>query len=124
MIRLNLLSNSDTVIVTLTELTTISDANFLFVFEREMPGERVAFVLTPEDDLSTDKKRYNEYSINTGELFSLPGRYVYRVYEQAGALTDETGLNLIEQGICEVVGTNSTSYTQYAAQTEYSTYNA
>jgi len=125
MILLNQSANNDRVVVTLSELTTIPNANYLFVFEREMPGERVAVVVTPSDDESDAKQRYNQYTFDTASLFAgkTAGRYVYKIYEQAGTSEDETGLNMIEQGICEVLSTGGTSYVQYTPETNYNAYN-
>lgn len=126
MILLHQDATDEKLVVTLSELTTIPNANYLFVFEREVTGTRVVYLVTPSDDESDATFRYNQYAINTASVFSGKpvGRYVYRVYEQAGTSLSEAGLDLIEQGICEVLAPEESIYTAYNTSVVYKTYNS
>jgi hypothetical protein len=67
------------------------------------------------------KDRYNEFSIVTNTNFgsSLNGQYVYQIYEQASTSnTNPTGLNLLETGIMELVGTPF-EFTEYSTTDTY-----
>ncbi len=72
-------------------------------------------------DISLYKDRYNEFSIVTNTNFgsSLNGQYDYEVYEQASTTnTNPAGLNMIESGIMELVGTPF-AFTEYSTTDTY-----
>tara|TARA_R110001606_G_scaffold56821_2_gene137667 strand:+ start:2792 stop:3124 length:333 start_codon:yes stop_codon:yes gene_type:complete len=85
--------------MTLTELTTISNPEYLFEFTEEQSSESVYAILTNES-LSTT--RYDEFTVIDGTDLDFPidGFYTYNVYEQANGSgnLDPTGLNRVETG--------------------------
>jgi hypothetical protein len=103
------------IILTLTEKQTITNPNYLFVFENRSTNTEVKFVKLNNTDVSAYKERYNEFSIvvNTHFNTSLNGQYTYTIYEQTSTTnTNPTGLNLLESGIMELSGT-TISFTEY-----------
>ena len=103
------------IILTLTEKQTLTNPNYLFVFENRSTNTDVKFVKLNNTDISAYKERYNEFSIVVNSHFntSLNGQYTYSVYEQASTSNlNPTGLNLLETGIMELEGT-TISFTEY-----------
>jgi hypothetical protein len=103
------------IILTLTEKQTLTNPNYLFVFENRSTNIDVKFVKLNNTDISAYKERYNEFSIVVNSHFntSLNGQYTYSVYEQASTSNlNPTGLNLLETGIMELSGT-TISFTEY-----------
>jgi hypothetical protein len=103
------------IILTLTEKQTLTNPNYLFVFENRSTNTDVKFVKLNNTDISAYKERYNEFSIVVNSHFntSLNGQYTYSVYEQASTSNlNPTGLNLLETGIMELSGT-TISFTEY-----------
>ena len=103
------------IILTLTEKQTLTNPNYLFVFENRSTNTDVKFVKLNNTDISAYKERYNEFSIVVNSHFntSLNGQYTYSVYEQASTSNlNPTGLNLLESGIMELSGT-TISFTEY-----------
>jgi hypothetical protein len=103
------------IILTLTEKQTLTNPNYLFIFENRSTNTDVAFVKLNNTDISAYKERYNEFSIVVNSYFntSLNGQYTYSVYEQASTSNlNPTGLNLLETGIMELEGT-TLSFTEY-----------
>lgn len=115
MIRLTK-GQTQNIIMTLTEKQLLTNPNYLFVFTNRSANTEVKFVRLNNTDISQYKERYNEFSIvtNTNFATALNGQYDYEVYEQASTSnTNPAGLNMIESGIMELVGTpfNFTEYT-------------
>jgi hypothetical protein len=109
------------IILTLTEKQLLTNPNYLFVFTNRSANTEVKFVKLNATDLSLYKDRYNEFSIVTNTNFgsSLNGQYVYQIYEQASTSnTNPTGLNLLETGIMELVGTPF-EFTEYSTIDTY-----
>lgn len=86
-------------VVTVTELTTISNVEYVFVFEHEQTHQEVACILS---DISTSGNRYNEFVVRDGVDVTFPysGNYLYSIYEQEAGTgtTTTTGLNMVEKG--------------------------
>jgi len=104
------------IILTLTEKQLLTNPNYLFVFTNRSANTEVKFVSLNNTDISQYKDRYNEFSIVTNTNFStsLNGQYDYDIYEQTSTSNlNPAGLNLLESGIMELVGTpfNFTEYT-------------
>jgi hypothetical protein len=104
------------IILTLTEKQLLTNPNYLFVFTNRSANTEVKFVRLNNTDISQYKDRYNEFSIVTNTNFStaLNGQYNYDIYEQTSTSNlNPAGLNLLESGIMELVGTpfNFTEYT-------------
>ena len=109
------------IILTLTEKQLLTNPNYLFVFTNRSANTEVKFVKLNATDISLYKDRYNEFSIVTNTNFgsSLNGQYVYQIYEQASTTnTNPTGLNLLETGIMELVGTPF-EFTEYSTTDTY-----
>ena len=103
------------IILTLTEKQTLTNPNYLFVFENRSTNTDVKFVKINNTDISGYKERFNKFSIVVNSHFntSLNGQYTYSVYEQASTSNlNPTGLNLLETGIMELSGT-TISFTEY-----------
>jgi hypothetical protein len=115
MIRLTK-GQTQNIILTLTEKQLLTNPNYLFVFTNRSANTEVKFVRLNNTDISQYKERYNEFSIVTNTNFStaLNGQYDYDIYEQTSTSNlNPAGLNLLESGIMELVGTpfNFTEYT-------------
>ena len=115
MIRLTK-GQTQNIILTLTEKELLTNPNYLFVFTNRSANTEVKFVRLNNTDISQYKDRYNEFSIVTNTNFStaLNGQYDYDIYEQTSTSNlNPAGLNLLESGIMELVGTpfNFTEYT-------------
>lgn len=115
MIRLTK-GQTQSIILTLTEKQLLINPNYLFVFTNRSSNTEVKFVQLNNTDISQYKDRYNEFSIvtNTNFATALNGQYDYEVYEQTSTSnTNPAGLNMVESGIMELVGTpfNFTEYT-------------
>jgi hypothetical protein len=114
MIRLTK-GQTQNIIVTLTEKQLLTNPNYLFIFTNRSANTEVKFVKLNATDISAYKDRYNEFSIvvNTYFASSLNGQYDYEIYEQTSTTnTNPAGLNMVESGIMELVGTTLT-YAEY-----------
>lgn len=117
---------SKDVIVTLTELTTLANVYYLFVFTHETTKAVINVIKAGSSDLSSYKYRYNKFTFAAG-LFSnaLIGKYTYSVFEQlSSSNTNTTGLNLIETGKMDlnVSATPTDVFNEYSEPTTFSTY--
>lgn len=120
MIRLTK-GQTQNIILTLTEKQLLTNPNYLFIFTNRSANTEVKFVKLNATDVSIFKDRYNEFSIVTDTYFGsqLNGQYDYEVYEQSSPTnTNPAGLNLLESGIMELVG-SAFSYTQYSTTDTY-----
>jgi hypothetical protein len=120
MIRLTK-GQTQNIILTLTEKQLLTNPNYLFIFTNRSANTEVKFVKLNATDTSEYKDRYNEFSIVTNTYFStsLNGQYDYDVYEQASTTnTNPTGLNKIETGIMDLVGTPF-EFTEYSTTDTY-----
>ena len=99
-------NTTNTVILTLSEKTTLTNAKYLFEVTNDMSNEVKCFIAA---DISTNKLRYNEFEFieNTTEdllngtfTLTLSGFYKYNVYEQVSStnLNPLLALNLIDKG--------------------------
>lgn len=88
-----------TFVITVTELTTISNPEYLFEFIEEQTDESYYCILS---DTSLYTGRYNEFTITDGTDLNFPidGYYTYKVYEQSNGSgnLDPTGLTMVEEG--------------------------
>lgn len=120
MIRLTR-SFTQNIILTLTEKQLLATPNYLFIFTNRSDNTIVKFIKLYNTDVSGYKDRFNNFSITTNTYFSssLNGQYDYEIYEQVSSSNlDPTGLNLLESGIMELVGTTM-SYTNYTTTDTY-----
>jgi len=120
MIRLTK-GQTQSVILTLTEKQLLTNPNYLFVFTNRSANTEIKFVRLNNTDVSIYKDRYNEFSFvtNTNFATALNGQYDYVIYEQASTSnTNPAGLNALESGIMELVGT-AFEFTEYATTDTY-----
>jgi hypothetical protein len=120
MIRLTK-GQTQNIIVTLTEKQLLTNPNYLFIFTNRSANTEVKFVKLNATDISAYKDRYNEFSIVVNTYFgsSLNGQYDYEIYEQTSTTnTNPAGLNMVESGIMELVGTALT-YAEYNTNDTY-----
>lgn len=114
MIRLTK-GQTQSVILTLTEKELLTNPNYLFVFTNRSSNTVISFVKLNNTDISLYKERFNEFSITTNTHFNtaLNGQYDYQIYEQVSTSNlNPSGLNELESGIMDLVGTALT-YTEY-----------
>lgn len=97
-----------TFVVTVTELTTISNPEYLFEFIEEQTDESLFCILA---NTSTETERFDEFSITDGSdvNFSIDGFYTYKIYEQTNGSgnLDPTGLTMVETGRAHVYVTDA-----------------
>ena len=124
-------NSTNTVVLTLSEKTTLTNAVYLFEVINDSSNESKCFIV---EDISTNKIRYNEFNFienatedllnGTFEL-GLSGFYTYNVYEQISTtnLDPLLATNKIETGKLNLVD-NISEITQYSGnQTETIVYN-
>jgi hypothetical protein len=124
-------NSTNTVVLTLSEKTTLTNAVYLFEVINDQSGEVKCFIA---EDISINKLRYNEFNFienatedllnGTFEL-GLSGFYAYNVYEQTSTtnLDPLLATNKIETGKLNLVD-NVSDITQYSGnQTETIVYN-
>lgn len=94
MIELTAGQSDQEVIVTLTELKTLDEPNWLFRFVHVGTGEVVSFVKLSADDFSDYPSRFNKFIVDTLTVFSgkPPGEWHYTVYEQASVVNTDPDL--------------------------------
>lgn len=104
-------NSSNTVVLTLAEKTTLTNAVYLFEVTNDMSNDVKCFIA---QDISTNPIRYNEFNFIedvTEDLLhgtfnlELSGFYKYNVYEQTSItnLDPLLALNLIDKGKLNVV---------------------
>lgn len=97
----------NTFALTLSEVTTLVDPFYLFVFEDEF-NTAIDPILWEGVDTSNYPYRYNLFTMEEGvDLDLLKGQYTYKVYESPVIIDDNTNtdeLNLIEEGRMVVSG--------------------
>ena len=85
--------------MTVTELTTIANPEYLFEFIEEQSDQSVYTILP---NTSVSKTRYDEFTITDGTDLDFPidGFYTYNVYEQSSGSgnLDPIGLTIVETG--------------------------
>jgi hypothetical protein len=118
---------SAVMILTLTELASVSPLYYLFVFTHVTTKEVVAFVKSEADDESEYPQRYNQFTINAATVFAnkQPGEWHYKVYEQeSSSNTDpaEAG-SVLEYGKLILDRTTDFEFTMYDQAQTFKTYN-
>ena len=108
--------------VTVTELTTLTNPEYLFEFIEEQTDDKVYSILA---DVSTATTRFNDFSITDGVdlTFPIDGFYTYNIYEQVNGSgnLNPTGLTLVETGRAHVYIVDATR-TEYTATETNSVY--
>jgi len=120
--------STSTIICTLTEKVTISEANYLFVFTSRATNEVVKFVVLNTADLSTNPQRWNEFNIVVNTYFQNEpvGWWTYQIYEQASTTNTNVSLAgaLIEKGLMLLTDSTGTAFTQYNQDINFTMYDA
>ena len=100
MILLNQATTS-TFDITLTELVTLTNPFYLFVFINKQTNEEHKVILS---DSSTYTERYNRFNFTEPtDLTLIAGDYIYKVYEKSVSnLTIPAEIYLLETGIMRV----------------------
>lgn len=115
-----------TIIVTLTELVTIPNPFYLFVFYNVTTKDVVSLVLSAANDTSLYPKRYNSFVINPSVLFAshLPGEWHYTVYQQASAVNTDPlqAAGAIELGKMYLDRGTAFAYTKYDTPQSFKAY--
>lgn len=115
------------IILTLTELITLPEPNFLFVFTHVTTKDKVAFVESAIDDESNYLDRYNEFTINPAVLFAgmQPGEWHYQVFEQEDAVNLDPALagGVLEYGKMILERPTDFVYSLYDSPSTFKTYN-
>lgn len=94
----------NTFVLTLTEVTTISNPYYLFEFEDEFDTSTNP-IYWQGTDTSPYPSRYNLFTIDEPtDVEFVKGQYKYKVYESLTPTVDPTGLNMIEEGRMVVAG--------------------
>jgi hypothetical protein len=113
------------IIVTLTELKTLNEPYYLFVFTHITTKEVVTFIKSESDDLSDFTDRFNKFSVPSTVFEDKPvGQYEYQVYEQeSDSNTDpDNTTSLIEVGKAELKTDSPFTITEYSPETTYIEY--
>ena len=106
------------IIVSLKEMETLINPNYLFYFKHRGLNTTVSFVLLNAADTSLYKDRYSQFDItvNTYFLNEYSGEWEYYIYEQAST-TNINPLNatsLLESGLMRLNKSSEFSFTEYA----------
>lgn len=109
-----------TVFLTLSELTTIAQPFYLFVFERRVASDApVAVVLQP----TLSNERFDQFEIDSATLFAGqdPGQWTYKVYEQDGGqnLDPLSSGAMIESGTMDLHPLSPFKYAQPVNKTSF-----
>jgi hypothetical protein len=103
-------NQASTLIVTVSELTTIASPNYLFQFIEEQSGDEVFCILT---NISTGIPRYDEFIVTDGVDVTFPynGFYTYKIYQQTSSVNLDPDLSqgLVEEGRAHVYEIDSPS---------------
>jgi len=103
-------SAATTFIVTVTELTTIANPEYLFEFVNEQSDDDNDTQYCILADTSSATTRYNTFTITdeSDVTFPIDGYYIYNIYEQANGSgnLDPDGLTLVEKGRAHVYVTD------------------
>ena len=109
-------------IVTVTELTTVSPVHYLFEFEHEQSFEKRYCILA---NISTNTERYDEFTLIDGVSLTFPydGYYIYRVYQQTSSsnLNPALANGVVEEGRAHVYVNDSPS-NEYNEQITFNIY--
>lgn len=105
------------IILTLKEKQTLSAPNYLFVFTHRGSNIEVKFVLLNNQDTSTYKDRFNQFSIVTNTYFGTQdsGEWEYQIYEQTSPTNTNpsSAAGIVETGIMRLNESTSFTYTKH-----------
>lgn len=96
----------NSIVLTLTEVSTLSNPYYLFVFQNEMNPESTPILFTTPD-ISAYPERFNQFELDEPvDVDLMKGQYSYSVYESLippTSIQDTTG-EVIEEGRMVVSG--------------------
>lgn len=96
----------NSIVLTLTEVSTLSNPYYLFVFQNEMNPESTPILFTTPD-ISAYPERFNQFELDEPvDVDLMKGQYSYSVYESLIppiTIQDTTG-EVIEEGRMVVSG--------------------
>ena len=96
----------NSIVLTLTEVSTLSNPYYLFVFQNEMNPESTPILFTTPD-ISAYPERFNQFELDEPvDVDLIKGQYSYSVYESLippVTIQDTTG-DVIEEGRMVVSG--------------------
>ena len=96
----------NSIVLTLTEVSTLSNPYYLFVFQNEMNPESTPILFTTPD-ISAYPERFNQFELDEPvDVDLMKGQYSYSVYESLippTSIQDTTGV-VIEEGRMVVSG--------------------
>ena len=96
--------STNSFVLTLTEVTTLSNAYYLFEFEEEF-NTTADPIYWEGTDTSLWPSRFNLFTIiEPNDIDFIKGQYRYKVYESSAPTLDPTGLTMIEEGRLVVAG--------------------
>lgn len=125
MLELHTGQSGEKIVVTLTELQTLSNPYYLFVFEHITTKNIVAFVAGADESLFP--YRYNQFDVNTAILFDNqpPGQWNYTAYEQVSPTNIDPTLatGILEYGKMILYKINEFEFEQYNEPVKYKAYN-
>ena len=108
--------NIDSIIVSLQEMETLVNPNYLFYFKHRGLNTIVAFVLLNAADTSLYKERYSQFALITDTYFAnaYVGEWEYSIYEQESATNiNPANANLLETGLMRLNNSVDFSFTKY-----------
>jgi hypothetical protein len=106
-------NSANTVVLTLTEKSELTNPFYLFEFTSDLTKDKVYFI---SEDTSLHKHRYNRFTITEtanadnlqGEIeLNSEGFWSYKIYESETQTLDPDNLNIVEVGKVKVVGVST-----------------
>lgn len=122
MLELHSGQTGEKIIVTLTELTTLSNPYYLFVFTHTETKNVVAFVVGADE--SPYPERYNQFTVSAA-LFNPDGYWLYEVHEQESSTNTDSAASgaIVEYGKMILYKVDEFEYQQYNEPVTYKAYN-
>jgi hypothetical protein len=122
MLHLQQGQTSEFIVLTLQEKQTLTeDYLYKFVFIHGLTKRNVTFFKSSADDSSTYPSRYNEFEIDTADVFEgePPGEWLYTVYETTILEVVTVPLEYGKMYLLEATEFEPTKYEQATSYTAY-----
>lgn len=119
MLQFKISDTSAVLTLTLTELITVTNPVYKFVFTHVLTKQQVTFDKTTGEDESDYQSRYNQFTINPSVIFANKevGEWHYIIYENT------TSGEILEMGKLMLLRTTDFAYTNYNQAVTFKTYN-
>lgn len=118
-------TQTNNMILTLTEKQTLALPNYLFYFKHRTTNEVIAFVRLFATDISLFKSRYNKFQLVTNTFFlnATNGEWQYNIYEQASAvnLLPSLATTMLESGYMRLGDIGVVSYSTHSSNNTFKT---